>query len=564
MASAVLADIVLTHGVVYTADAQDTLCEAVAIKDKRILFTGSDQAMQPYIGPETQQIDLLGKLMIPGMIDSHIHPPGLSLLELYEVQLFNLHSVAEYVEAVRIFIAQHPKATAIYGRGWSWGVLTGEELTKGPRKEHLDAVTTDIPVVLRASDGHTLWVNSKALAVNGVNRKTLVPSGGVMEVDKASGELWGTLKEAAMRLMALPDYSLAQYIAALTVFQNKMHSFGITGIQCFSSLLLTMIFKACDQMQSTGELLLRVRGAMTISPEEDVTKQLERISQLRQQYQSPYLKVITAKYFTDGVIEGGTSYLLQPYTLQTGRGANYYGTFLWDQEKLQEAFYQTNQQGLAIHVHSTGDASTKHVLDALEYARAHASQGDYRNTITHLQLVDKHDIARFKALDVIASVQPYWHFKGPHWWQHVDYQFLGDRANEEFPLGTFFASGVTVAASSDYPATLVPNPLLAIDIGVTRNMDNGPAHGLADITDWDDERYLLNRAERATVRQMIRSFTINGAYALFMEHETGSIEVGKFADLAVLDQNLLTINPLDIDKVQVVMTFFDGKLVYER
>jgi predicted amidohydrolase YtcJ len=564
MGSVVLADIVLTNGVIYTVDAQDTLCEAVAIKGKRILFTGSDQAVQQYIGKETQQIDLLGKLVIPGMIDSHIHPPGLSLLELYEVQLFHLHSLAEYVEAVRIFIAQHPDAKVIYGRGWSWGILTGDELTKGPRKEHLDAVAKNIPVVLRANDGHTLWVNSKALAMNGVNCQTVVPPGGVIETDEASGELWGTLKEAAMRFIALPSYSLTQYIAALTAFQKKMHRFGITGIQCFSSLLFTIILQACDQMESTGQLLLRVRGAMTISPEEAVTTQLATMSQLRRRYYSPYLKVITAKFFTDGVIEGGTSYLLQPYTLQTGRGANYYGTFLWDQEKLQDAFCQTNQQGFAIHVHSTGDGSTKNVLDALEYAYSHTNQGDYRNTITHLQLVDKQDIPRFKKLNVIASVQPYWHFKGPHWWQHVDYQFLGDRANEEFPLGTFFASGVTVTSSSDYPATLVPNPLLAMDIGVTRNMDYGPSHGVADITDQEDDRYLLNRAERATIRQMIRSFTINGAYALRMEQETGSIEVGKFADLAILDQNLLTIPPLDIDKVQVVMTFFDGKLVYER
>jgi predicted amidohydrolase YtcJ len=200
----------------------------------------------------------------------------------------------------------------------------------------------------------------------------------------------------------------------------------------------------------------------------------------------------------------------------------------------------------------------------LEYAHNRLPQGDYRNTITHLQLVDKQDIARFKELNVVASVQPYWHFKGPHWWQNVDYRFLGERANAEFPLGTFFASGITVASSSDYPATPVPNPLLGIDIGVTRNMDSGHLHGVEDITDSEDERYLLNRNERADIKQMIKSFTINGAYALFMDHETGSIEAGKVADLAVLDQNLLAINPIDIDKAKVVMTFFDGQLVYER
>ncbi len=222
-----------------------------------------------------------------------------------------------------------------------------------------------------------------------------------------------------------------------------------------------------------------------------------------------------------------------------------------------------NHHGLSIHVHSTGDASTKNVLDALEYVHQQAPAENYRNTITHLQLVDKKDIPRFKELNVIANVQPYWQFKSPSWWHHVDYQFLGDRAHEEYPLGSFFANGVTVASSSDYPITIEPNPLVAIDVGVTRNMPNGILYGVEDITDIDDARYLLNKQERATVRQMIKSFTINGAYAMFMDDEIGTIEVDKLADFVVLDQNLLTINPIDIDKVKVVMTFFEGKLVYE-
>ncbi|MPN24363.1 N-substituted formamide deformylase [bioreactor metagenome] len=223
-----------------------------------------------------------------------------------------------------------------------------------------------------------------------------------------------------------------------------------------------------------------------------------------------------------------------------------------------------NQQGLQIYVHSTGDASTKKVLDILESIQDRVPSGDYRNTITHLQLVDQGDVPRFKKLQVIASVQPYWHFKGPNWWESVDYRILGERAKTEYPLGTFFAYGVTVTSSSDYPVTNVPYPMRAIDVGVTRNMDNGSFYGVDDIKTMDDERYLLNANERATVQQMLKSFTINGAYAMFLEEDIGSIEVGKLADLVVLDQNLLAINPNDIDKVQVEMTFIDGKLVYKQ
>ena len=558
------ADLVLTNGVVYTADEEDTLCEAVAIKGNTIIFVGSDLEVQHYIGKATRTIDLLGKMVIPGMIDTHIHPPGLSLLDLYEVQLANINSVEGYVAAVQDFITRHPNAKAIYGRGWSWGILAGDELSKGPRKEHLDAVTKDIPIVLRAHDGHTLWLNSKALAINGVTIETETPQGGVIEKNQDSDQLWGTLKEAAMRLIALPEYSLTQYVTAMEIFQHKMHSFGITSILCMASLVFEKLFEAFAQMHSQKRLELRVRGAMTINTTDDCHTQLAAIQKMGERYNTPYLKVISAKFFTDGVIEGGTSCLLEPYSLKAGKGARYYGDFLWDIERLKQAFYLVNQRGLSVHVHSTGDGSTRKVLDALEYAFTNLPVGDYRNTITHLQLVDQQDILRFKELKVIASVQPYWQFKGPVWWNNVDYQFLDQRAEQEFPLGSFFAHGIRVASSSDYPATSVPNPLLAIDIGVTRNIDNGTFHGVEDITDMDDQRYLLNKQERATVGQMIRSFTINGAYTMFMDQETGSIELGKCADLVVLDQNLLTINPIDIDKVEVVMTFFDGKLVYEK
>ncbi|EGO62725.1 amidohydrolase [Acetonema longum] len=559
-----IADIVLTNGVVYTADQANTVCEAVAIKDNRILFVGGSHAAEDYLGGESRKIDLAGRMVIPGMLDTHIHPPGLSLLELYEVQLAHCNSLGEYLDAVKNFIAQRPDIEAVYGRGWSWSVLQGDELNKGPRKEYLDAVTQDIPVILRANDGHTLWLNSKALAVNGVTTATPTPAGGIIEKDPLSGELWGTLKEGAMRLIALPQYSMKQYREAIIAFQQKMNSFGITGILCLGSLAFQTIFEVCGELEQQGRLQLRVRGAVTVQPQEDLPKQFEAIDRLRRQYHTLSLQVTAAKFFTDGVVEGGTSHLLEPYAPPAGKGADYCGSFLWDMKELRQAFYLTNAANLQIHVHSTGDASTRKVLDALEYVRQQALKGDYRNTITHLQLVDPSDIPRFRQLDVVASVQPYWHFKSAHWWNNVDYRFLGQRAETEYPLGSFFAQGITVASSSDYPATVVPNPLLAMDIGVTRNMDRGSLYGLEDITDMNDERYLLNSKERATIQQMIKSFTINGAYAMFMEKEIGSIEAGKLADLVVLDQNLLTVPAIDIDKASVDMTFFDGRLVYEK
>lgn len=559
-----LADMVMMNGVIYTADPHDTVHQAIAVKGEKILFVGSNEQITAYIDDATETIDLQGKMVIPGLIDSHIHPPGIALTELYEVQLFGINTLEGYLAAVRDFIRQQPDIKAVFGQGWLWSAFTGEDLNKGPRKEYLDAVAPDIPVILRAMDGHSWWVNSKALAVSGITTATQAPEGGVIEKDTVSGELWGTVKESAISLVMQPQYTLEQYIQAMAAFQSRMHSFGITGILAILGRFMPLILQALQHLARQGQLSLHVRGAIMVRPQADLHSQLEAIGDLQAEYHSSNFRITTAKFFADGVVEGGTGYLLAPYTLATGKGPDYYGRFLWDGGGLDAAFAAANRRGLQIHVHSIGDGATRKVLDALAAARQLVPAGDFRNTITHLQLVAPDDIMRFKQLQVLASVQPYWHFKGPNWWHNVDYRLLGARAEYEYPLQAFVAAGVPIISSSDYPITPVPNPLFAIETGVTRNIFDGRVYGVEDITDREDERYLLNKAERVTVAAMLRSFTINGAYSLFIEHETGSLEAGKQADMVVLAQNLLAINPIAIDKVKVLRTYFAGRLVYQR
>ena len=552
------ADLVLKNGVIYTADADDNVYEALAVGDNEIIFVGTATEAETFIGEGTEVIDLGGKMVIPGMTDSHIHPPGLALHSLYEVQLDDVQTVGGWVGKVRDFVTANP-GKPVYGRGWSWAVLRGEEAERGPRKEYLDAVATDVPVILRSSDGHTLWVNSFALAQNGINKATPEPEGGSIMKDPLTGELWGTFKESAMRFLPLARYTLEQYYDAMLLFQEKMHSLGITAILSFSSMMFEDLFQVMMRMEREGRLKLHVRGAMTFSPKEELVTQTAMIEEARKRYKTDLIGVTTVKFFADGVVEGGTSCLFEPYEagLGLGKPEDYCGDFLWDKDEMAAAFQAVNERGLQIHVHSTGDRATAYTLDALEKSGMKVQGEDCRNTITHLQLVAPQDIKRFKELKVIANVQPYWHFKGADWWAAVDKKFLGERAEREFPLASFFREGVLVAASSDYPATLIPNPLEAIQIGVMRSSGAG-ADGMGE----DEPQCLLGGEERAEVRDMLRSFTINNAYSMFMEDRTGSLEVGKQADFVVLSDNLLAVEPSRIACTKVLMTFFNGEKVY--
>ena len=272
------------------------------------------------------------------------------------------------------------------------------------------------------------------------------------------------------------------------------------------------------------------------------------------------MKLTAAKIFTDGIIASKTAFLLQPYF-----NTDEYGEAIWTQDDLNKVYTMVNEEGLSVHIHSIGDAAVKMALDAAEYAKQHTQNNDLRNAITHLQLVDNNDLPRFKELNVLPVLQTFWHFKQPGAWLPIELPMLGaERAETEYPLRSFVTHGAMPIFSSDFPVTSVPYPFYAIEIGVTRNLPDGPAYGASDdITDMNDPKYLLQPAERLDMMTMIRGYTANAAYLISAEDVTGSLEVGKFADMIVIDQNLLDIEPLEISNTKVLKTYFKGKLVFD-
>lgn len=560
------ADMALINGAIYTMSSTDNgeaKVEALAIKEGKIMAVGSVEDIEQYIDADTEVIDLEGKMVLPGMIDSHLHPPGSALAELYCINLHGVLNEQDTMETIAQFIADNPDLDAYYGEGFSIGAFKGEEAALGPKKERLDQICPDKPVIIESLDGHITWANSKALEIAGITKDTPAPAGGVIEKDPATGEPWGTLKEAAKQLLPPQEFTFEQKKEALIAFQDFLHNLGYTGI--FSAGMDADYYEAFKELEESGELKLWVRasGEVDIREEETLEQQVARIVQLSDNYNSELFSVGTAKIFVDGVVEGVTAYLLEPYTEEAGKGSNFYGLFYWENmDDLKQAVKMINSEGLQVHVHAIGDAAVKNTLDAYEYARGEVP-GDFRNAITHLQLVAREDLERFKELGVVASVQPYWHFKEPDWWEVVDYPFLGERAEYEYPLGSLFNAGALVASSSDHSVTPYPNPLWAIEIGVTRNLVDGETYGVDEITNMDDPTWLLNKNDRASLMDMIKSFTINGAYALFLDELTGTIEAGKYADLVILEQDLFEVAPINISSVRILQTIFRGEVVYE-
>lgn len=550
------ADMILTNGTVYTADASDTMAEAIAVKGEKIIFVGSSADAEKYKGDKTQVIDLKGEMVLPGMTDSHLHPPGAILTKLYSIDLNGVQKADQTMQIISDYVKAHPEMDAYFGSGYNIGAFSGEEAAKGPKKERLDAICPDKPIILRSYDGHSMWVNSKALEQAGITKDTPDPVGGVIERN-AAGDPWGSLKESAEDLVPAQEFTEDQLINAADEFQKYMHGLGYTEV--IGTPGGADEFLALDKQE---KLKMYASNAIIMDPQADVTKQVQDAIKERDTYnkEGKNCKITTLKFLGDGVIEGVTAYLTEPYEKAAGKEN---GLFLWDMDKLKDAFTQANANGFQIHVHSIGDGSTKNVLDALEYAKANAPAGDYRNCITHLQLVRPEDIQRFADLKVIAVTQSYWAFKEPNWWETVDSPFLGARAEKEYPVESFFKAGVTVTGSSDYPVTPVNNPFWAIEVGVTRNLENADLYGVDDITSMDDPKYLSWPEERASVKNMIKAFTINAAYQAFNDKITGSIEVGKNADMIVVDQNILAVDPIKIDSTKVLKTIFKGEVVYD-
>jgi hypothetical protein len=534
-------NLVFKNGSIYTVNKGYLWAQTIAISGERIVFVGTDKDVEALVGSETEIIDLEGTMILPSFIDAHAHPSQ-AMDYVGNISLYSQESLKEYKQTIKDFVESHADAKVFRGSGWNDALFSNI----GPSKEILDALVPDRPISLVSYDGHSLWVNSMTLDKANITKETPNPDGGVIGRDPETGEPNGTLRETASKLIdnVIPDYSIEERVNALLAYQEMANKAGVT--MCHDAMLDEQSIAGYKVLQKKGALQTRFRGSITIEPDQPAEEQIEMLLSERSRNIQPRFQTNTAKIFVDGVVEGGTAYLLEPYQ----HLPDFYGELMWDPQQLKEICAALDKEKIQIQMHVIGDAAARNALDALEYAQQMNGKRAGRHLLTHLQLVAPEDILRFEQLGVIGVPNPYWFKLDDYYWS-LALPYLGkERADHEYPMQSFLQAGVLMASASDFPVTIPFDPLIGIESGITRSEIGGST------------KEILWPEEKVNLEEMIASFTINGAYANFLEDEIGSLEVGKRADFIVLDRNLFQIPSSDIAKTKVLKTFIDGKEVF--
>jgi len=507
--------------------------DALAVTDGRISAVGVGADAEELIGSATRVIRLEGETLLPGFQDAHIHPVQ-GELTVMQCDLSEL-SADQFDAAIRSYATTHPDRAWIVGAGWS----VTDFPDAAPRKGDLDTLVADRPAFLWSRDGHSAWVNSRALDVAGISAATPDPVGGVIIRDP-DGSPRGTLREGAISLVEefVPPPTSEQHATALGSVQRRLHALGVTAWQdasVYDSGACARQLEAYRAAAQAGSLQARVVASLFWDPRRGL-EQVERFVEQAASADIGRLRAGTVKIWVDGVIEGLTAAMLDPYLDEHRHATDDRGMALVPPESLREAVMALDRAGLQVHMHAIGDAAVRSALDAIEAARRANGPSELRHHIAHIQLIHPSDLPRFAALGATGNMQPIWACHEPTMDQRT-IPFLGpERTGWQYPFASLLRHGARLAAGSDWPVTSA-NPLLEIEV---------------------------LPAERLSLDQALAAFTIGSAYVNHLDGETGSLEVGKLADLALLDRNLRDLDAAPIGEASVQATWVEGLEVYAK
>lgn len=523
------ASVILKNGVVYTVDRKGTVAQAIGYRGDEIIFVGDDREALCYADENTEVIDLNGKMVLPGFIDCHTHP-SCAVDIVYALDLNGLGSVERYLEKIRQAYCGQEKAEFLYGFGWDEAVFRSGP----PTKKLLDEITPDIPIVLWDEPYHNIWVNTKALENAGIRKDTYLDNQHI-ERD-GQGEPTGLLHELATELIteALPSYSVEQCVEGLRFYQKLTVKYGFTSLSecCIYPKKDRMGYpglhalQAFGELHSLGELKSRIFGSLVIDQTEDMdaVKTVEKMEEYRRMSANDRFSLDTVKIYLD----------------------------YWEEEKLKELGIAADRAGFRLFLHALQEYETTRGLNICQAIREENKNSSGRHAIAHVGVVSQEQISRFAENRVISVLLP-------QWFAHVE-EYYG-RTRERFdegrldPAASFFRQGVVVTSGTAYPAiTTRPRPLEAIQMGMTRKR----------VGEYGENAMQPPKEERATLDQMIRSFTINAAYMYHQEEKIGSLEAGKKADLVILDRDIRKMNPDEIYKACEECTIIGGEVVYRK
>jgi len=519
------ADLVLINGKIFTMNPSQPHAEAVAIKDGKIVQVGTNDDVNRWTGKEAELIDLKGKTVVPGFIDTHIHVADfarvLTWLDLHDVQ-----SIQELQAILKARVQRTPRGKWIIGRGWDQNRFAEMCL---PTRHDLDAFSADTPVILYHECGQICVVNSKALELAGLTKQTAVAGGGI-DKNAETGELTGVLRDAATSLAwkFVPVMTEDELAEGVSLACEKIVEAGVTSV-CWI-VLSSMELSVIKRLHVQNRLPLRVYVVVPVELLDSVLS-----STLPKRSEDNALRIGGVVLFADGYLAARTAALFRSYSDCPDSS----GRLLYTQEEMNALAVKVYKANLQLVIHAVGDKAVDAALNTIEGILKEAGEKELRNRIEQAAVLNEELLQRMKTCKVIVSVQPCVVDSEFRVWSAAE-RLGPERVQWLYPIRKLIGEGVKLSGGSDCPMEPL-NPLSGIKAAVTR--------------DFFPE-------ERVTVEEALRLYTIDAAYTIFEENLKGSIEKDKLADLAVLSRDPWMVKPKEIGDIEVEMTIVGGRVVH--
>ena len=527
-----IADFIIENANIFTSDEGKPRAEALAVKDNKIIFVGTNEEVKQFKDSSTRVIDGKGRTVTPGFIDSHFHLLW-GAISMGGAQLYDAKNLDDVKQVLQAFAAENKTNEWIDGRGIKYDIISN--------RQELDAVVSDKPVYINAYDGHTSWANTKALEIAGILQPGKEAPGVGLIVRDENGLATGELRETAMGLVSdlIPEPSEARKRELLKMTIKKINATGVTGVHNMNGDMEELMVYAA--LEDAGEMTLRVYVPYHIKPEttEEMVKQ-EAAEMAK--VQGEFARGGAAKFFMDGVWESYTALNVEPYA--DNPEANPDG--IYSLEHFTRMAQLCDKMGLQIFVHCCGDGAVRRTLDGYEAIQRSNGKRDSRHRVEHIEVYHPDDLPRFKQLGVLPSMQtshaPFSVDEGDVWPSRVGEQ----RWPLSFAWRDIKNAGNNIAFGSDWPVAPY-DPMINLHVGMNREKwnPNDPNQNL-------------------TLEEVIIGYTRDAAYAEFKENEKGQIKEGYLADMVLFSHDLFALDPKEIMTAKPVMTIVDGKVVFEE